>query len=146
MNTRAALNFANWLKIEHPKLFRQAADRADISLALRNERAVNRGLGQIEVEPAPTEKTGWLETFMNVAAGLGTTYLTLKNQRDQLKINIERAKIGLDPIDITAQPIITTQIQLDPDTVDKITASAGFQVNKVLLWAGVAAAAFFLLR
>ncbi len=157
MEIRAALNFANWLRIEHPKLFRQAANRADISLELRNERAMNNGLGQwetyidpyaapIDVQPAPTEKTGWLETFMKAAAGLGTTYLTLKNQRDQLQINIERAKIGLDPIDITAQPIITTQIQLDPSTVDKITASAGFQVNKVLLWGGVAAAAFFLLR
>lgn len=146
MNTRAALQFASWLRVEHPKLFRQAADRADISLELRNEKAINRGLGQIELEPAVTEKTGWLETFMKTAAGLGTTYLTLKNQRDQMKINIERAQVGLNPIDVAGQPIITTEVVLDPSTVDKITQSAGLQVNKVLLWGGVAAAAFFLLR
>lgn len=63
MDVRAAINFANWLSLEHPKLFRQAAERADLAMELRNARAGNRGLGIIDVEPAPTEKTGWLDTF-----------------------------------------------------------------------------------
>ena len=105
MNTRAAIQFASWLRIAHPRLYAQAAERADISLAIRNE---NNNLGFIDVQSGPTEKSGWLNTFMKTAAGLGTTYLSLKNQRDQMKINIERAQMGLAPIDIGGTPIINS--------------------------------------
>lgn len=148
MNTRAALAFASWLRVNHPKLFRQAAEKADIAVEVRNERAAGRGLRGLGLT-APTEtteKTGWFDTFMKVAAGLGATYFSLDAQKRQLEINIQRAQMGLDPIDVAGNPVITTEVVLDAGTVDKITRSAGVQINKVLLFGGLAAAAFFLLK
>lgn len=148
MNVRAALEFASWLRINHPKLFRQAAEKADLAIEIRNERAAGRGLGQIVGPPAPetTDKTGWFETFMKIAGGLGATYFSLDAQKKQLEINIQRAQMGLSPIDVAGNPVITTEVVIDASTVDKITKSAGLQINKILLFGGLAAAAFFLLK
>ena len=149
MNRQSAIAFASWLRVAHPRLYAQAAKRADVSLAVREENERynnNNNLGLIDIQPAATQKTGWLDTFMKTAAGLGTTYLSLKNQRDQMQINIERAQMGLQPIDIGGTPIITTEVKLPPETVDKITASAGLQINKILLFGGAAVALFFFMR
>ena len=123
MNTRAALAFASWLRINHPKLFFQAAERADIAVEVRNERAAGNGLGQTIV-PETTAKTGWADTFMKIVGGLGATYLSLDAQKKQLEINIQRAQMGLSPIDVAGNPVLTTEVVLDAGTVDKITQSA----------------------
>lgn len=156
MNTRVALEFASWLRVNHPKLFRQAAERADIAVEVRNERAAGRGVGlqglgvhpsDVSIAPTVEEKpTGWFDTFMKAAAGLGATYFSLDAQKKQLEINIQRAQMGLSPIDVAGNPVITTEVVLDAGTVDKITKSAGVQINKILLFGGLAAAAFFLLK
>lgn len=154
MNERAKLQFAAWLKQSHPQIYKRAAKAADVAVAHRAEAATNalnarnaNGLGQVTNGAAETEaKAGWFNTFLKSAATLGTTYLTIKNQQDQMDLNIERAQAGLPPLDIAQQPILTTQIQLPPETVSKITASAGMQVNKILMFGGLALAAFFLLR
>ena len=153
MSVRTNLGFAAWVRANHPQIYKQAVRIADQAVARKaeamemanNRRAGLEGLG-LTVAEETTAKTGWFNTFLQAAAGLGTTYLSLKNQRDQLAMNIERAKLGQEPLDFAGQPIITTQVQLPAGTVDKITASAGMQVNKILLFGGLAAAAFFLLR
>lgn len=145
--SNSALQFASWLRINHPKLFRQAAERADIAAEMRNGNFTRRGLGLVETEVVAEKSTGWFDTFLKVAGGLGATYLSLEAQKKQLQINIQRAQMGLDPIDVAGNPVITTEVVLDQNTVSKITQSAGLQVNKVLIFAGLAAvAAFFLLR
>ena len=131
MSTKSALDFAAWLRANHPKIYHASVKAADREVAVKAN-----GLGQATVGPPELEaKTGWWETFAQTAAGLGSTYLSLKNQRDQMRINIERAQNGLPPLDIASTPIITTEVQLPPQTIEKITASAGTQINKILLFA-----------
>lgn len=151
MSERSALQFAAWLKETHPQIYKRAAKAADIAVANHTEANANalNGLGIVvgeQVGPPAPEKSGWFSTFLKSAAGLGTTYLTLKNQQDQMDLNIQRAQMGQPPLNIAQQPIFTTQVQLPPETVNKITASAGMQINKMLLFGGVALAAFLLLR
>lgn len=153
MSVRTNLGFAAWVRDNHPQLYKQAVKVADMAVARRTEametanqrRAGLSGLGLTEGEEA-TAKSGWFDTFLKTTATLGTTYLSLKAQRDQMQLNIDRVKMGQEPVDFVGQPIITTEVQLPQGTVDKITASAGLQVDKVLLFGGLAAAAFLLLR
>lgn len=146
--TRSALEFADWLRINHPKLFRQASIRADIAMELRSQQNQANGLGvhPADVDLSVSQSGSWVDTFMQVAGGLGATYLSLDAQKRQLKINIERAQIGLPPIDVAGSPVLTTEVQLDAATVSKITQSAGLQINKLLLFAGAGLAIFFFMR
>jgi len=134
MSTAARVQFADWLKTEHPELFRKA-----VAAASKSE------LGQ-ETTQQPT-KSFW-QKFSEAAAGLGTTYLSLKNQRDAMKMNLERAKQGLPPIDAaTAAPVVRTQVDVSPQLAQKLVDTAGEGINKTLLLAGLAiAAGFFLLK
>lgn len=137
MNAQSAIEFAKWLKVTHPKIYAQAVATADEATGGNGA----PGLGQ-----ATEEKSGWLDTFMKTVGSAGSTYLQLKNQRDQLKINLQRAQAGMEPIDVAGAPVITTQVQLPPETVSQITRSAGMNVNKILMFAGVGLVAYMLLR
>lgn len=153
MNERAKIQFAAWLKQTYPTLYKRAATAADKALAARTE-AMEKvtikkangktlsGLGQAETEA----KKSWFGNFLDSAVSLGSAYLSLKNQQDQLQINAQRAAQGLPPIDIAGAPVLRTQVELPPETVDKITAGAGLQVNKILLFAGIGIAAYMLLK
>lgn len=172
MNSRNALQFATWMRARHPKLYKAAKLHADKTVGRRGRRRRRRGsraplviqkqkptIGPSWYRPATTpvqlrglgaenttEKEGWLSKFMGFVGSAGSTYLSLKNQRDLLKMNMERAAQGLPPIDIeTTGPIIRTEVALPDDVVDKITASAGMNINKILLFTGIGVAAYFLL-
>ncbi len=137
MSAQSRVQFADWLKTNHPALFKRAIRVA--------ENATNNGLGQVAPVAEPT-KSFW-EKFTEAAAGLGTTYLTLKNQRDAMKINLERAQQGLSPIDAgTSAPVITTQVALSPELTNRLVSTAGEGMNKMLLFGAAAVAAFFLFR
>lgn len=133
---RARMQFLTWVRTNFPDLYSEAIAQAEGM----TENAKLAGLGEDE-QPSFWQK---------VAGGLtslGTTYLTLKNQRDAMKLNLERAQQGLPPVDagVTA-PVVRTEIDLPPDVVNKLTAGAGTQVNKVLLFAAVAAGAVWLMQ
>ncbi len=132
--TRARLQFLTWARQRFPELYAAAIGVTDNAAP---------GLGQVEATV-----TG--DTWWNKAAGaftaLGTTYLGLKNQRDILKINLERAQRGEPPIsseDLTA-PVVQTQVVLPQDTINKLTAGAGTQINKILLFGAAAVLGFML--
>lgn len=140
--TQARLQFLSWLQEKHPALFEAAIVQADKTTPV----AATLGQNGAEVQQAANDPGFW-DRLQNAAIGLGTTYLTLKNQRDAMQLNLERARQGLPPIDagVTA-PVIRTEIDLPPDVVDRVTQSAGIQVNKILLWGGLALAAFYLFQ
>lgn len=128
---QARIDFAKWLKSEHPELFQKA-----ITIAAKNTLS---GLGE--------ETEGFWSKFTKAAAGLGTTYLALKNQRDAMKINLERAQAGQPPIDVaTSAPAVRTQVDLSPELTKQLVSTAGAGINKTLLLAGAGIAAFILAR
>ena len=127
---QARLQFADWLKTNHPALFERA-----IAIA---ENATNNGLGQTEAEPT---QSFW-EKFQAAAMGLGTTYLTLKNQRDAMKINLARAEAGQPPIDMaTSAPIVRTQVDLSPELTQRLVSTAGEGMQKMLIPLAIGAVA-----
>lgn len=138
MSAQSRVQFADWLKTNHPEIFARA-----IRVAENATNNNNNNLGQLPPAPEPT-KSFWTK-FTEAAAGIGTTYLTLKNQRDAMKINLERAQIGLPPIDAaTSAPVIRTQVDLSPELTNRLVSTAGEGLNKMLLLGAAAVAAFFI--
>lgn len=133
---KARLQFLTWVKNRFPALYNEAISQAEI---LEGRMQLN-GLGEDDQPTFWQKVTGGLTS-------LGTTYLTLKNQRDAMKLNLARAEQGLPPVDagITA-PVIRTEIDLPPDVVAKLTSEAGMNVNKILMFGGAALIAFMLMR
>jgi len=132
----ARIEFAQWLKNNHPAIFNKAVRAA----ASKNP---NVRLGATDAEPT---KSFWTK-FTEAAAGLGTTFLSLKNQRDAMKLNLARAQQGLPPIDAaTSAPVIRTQVDMSPELTSRLVSTAGEGINKTLLLAGagLAAALFFM--
>lgn len=131
---QARIHFADWLKATHPGIFERAVAAAEQSTQTLE------GLGE---EPA---KSFW-EKFTETAVALGTTYLTLKNQRDAMKINLERARTGQPPIDIaTTAPVIRTQVDVSPELQDRLISTAGEGINKILLYGGIALLGFMVFK
>lgn len=164
---RGQMMFLTWVNENYPDLYqamlnRVASQQVAQRAARRNKRrgALRRGmkrnvqrgsstLGQVVGPPAPeTVETSWWSKAATAFTALGTTFLGLKNQRDVLKINLERAKQGLPPIsneDLTA-PIVQTRIDLSPEVLQQLTAGAGMQINKIMMFAGVGLLIFMMMR
>lgn len=131
---RARMQFLTWLSDKHPELYNAALERVE-----RQEQAAQlSGLGAEEGE-------SWWQKISGGLLAVGSTYLSLKNQRDAMKLNLARAEQGLPPVDpgITA-PVIRTEIDLPPDVINKITGTAGVQVNKMLIFGAAAVLAIML--
>lgn len=131
---QARIDFAQWLKNEHPAIFQRAV------AAAANSEATLSGLGE-------EAKESFWSKFAKAATGLGTTYLALKNQRDAMRINLERAQQGQPPIDMaTSAPVVRTQVDMSPELTNRLVSTAGEGINKTLLMAGAAIVAvlFFL--
>ena len=128
---QARIDFAKWLKSEHPAIFNRA-----VKVAAESQ-ATLAGLGETE---------SFWSKFTKAAAGLGTTYLALKNQRDAMKINLQRAQAGQPPIDVaTSAPVVRTQVDVSPELQRQLTNTAGEGINKTLLLVGAGVAAFLFL-
>lgn len=136
---QARIAFVDWLQNAHPALAAAAIERAENSSITGNAR---NGLGQIE-------GGSFWEKLTSGAMMLGGTYLTLRAQRDAMKLNLERAEQGLPPIDpALAAPTIRTQIDIDPALAEKLMSNVGSGLNRTLLiaGAGILALVFFMNR
>lgn len=128
--TEARIQFMKWVQDSFPALAAAAIDYADTP-------TVN-GLG--------AEESFWSKLSKGLV-GLGSTYLALKNQREALKINLERAKMGQPPIDMASTaPVIRTQVEIDPALASKLATRIGGGINTTMLMmgAGLLALLFFM--
>jgi hypothetical protein len=124
----ARVQFADWLKREHPEIFKRA-----VAIAEKQTQALG-ALG--------AEGESFWSKFTKAAAGLGTTYLALKNQRDMMRLNLERARQGQPPLDVaTSAPVVRTQVDVSPELTERLVSTAGEGLNKTLLLAGAAVVA-----
>ena len=132
-HAQARIDFAQWLKNEHPALFAKAIAIAE------NSTATLSGLGQ-----ADSGGSFWSK-FSKAALGLGTTYLALKNQRDAMKINLARAQQGQPPIDMaTSAPVVRTQVDMSPELTQRLVSNVGGAMQMPLIIAGVGLVALLL--
>ncbi len=156
------VQFADWLKRNHPAIFDDAlafAERAK-EQRLARQAGVTTGdqLGQwaegwTDIWAAPTtttteDKSFW-QKFMDAAVVGGTAWLGYKQQKDLLALNIERAKAGLPPLDTAAAaPVIRTEVSIDSATVRDLASNVGAGINKTMLMVGGLAlvAMFFFMR
>ena len=131
---QARVQFADWLKSAHPEIYQRA-------LKIASEGEQLSGLGQ-NGEP----KQSFWDRFSEAATKLGTTYLTLKNQRDAMELNMQRAKQGLPPLDpATTAPVVRTQVDVSPQLAQKLTDTAGEGMNRMMLLGVAAIAAAFVI-
>lgn len=131
---KARAAFITWLRDSNPEAYQAAMTAA----------TANSVLSDI----APTTSTGFdWKRFVDAATAAATAVFTTKAQKDMLKVNIERAKAGLPPVDTSfAAPVIRTQFDVSPEVAQSLqqSAQAGFQ--NVALIGGAALLAFLLLR
>ena len=126
---QARIQFADWLKRMDPALFAAAIAKASE--------------GTLGAE----ETQSFWQKFTTAAMGLGTTYLALRNQKEAMKINLERAKAGQPPIDMASSaPIVRTQVDVSPALAQRLISTAGEGINKTLIYAGVGLLAFFVIK
>lgn len=124
--THARASFLSWLRENHPAIYADAMREAT----------------------AP-QLAGFLDslsdTFKKVVDSvpkLAETYVTTKAQIDAIKLNIERAKAGMYPIDPMTGQVYQSQ---SPAAVDVAVAQESGAINPWLLLGG-AAVLFLLLR
>jgi len=131
----ARIQFADWLKTNHPEIFQKAVNIAE----QQTQKALN-GLGE------DSGGSFW-DKFSKAAMGIGTTYLSLKNQKDAMKINLARAQQGLPPIDAaTSAPVVRTQVDMSPELQSRLLSTAGSGMNKILLYGGLGLVAFLAMK
>lgn len=165
------VQFANWLKTEHPQVFDEALQLARSSAAGQaalfrekmqaQQAGVTTGnqLGQWDLSfldpvtmpdlSVPVEEKSFWQKFAEGALAGGMTYLTLKNQRDAMKINLDRAQAGLPPIDVaTSAPVIKTVVDIEPSLARELTSNIGAGINRNMLIIGAVGLVvlFFMMR
>ena len=103
------------------------------------------GLGQAEA-PAPAPEPSWADKLFSFAEKAIPAYFAYETQKDVSKINVERAKQGMPPVDPGA---IAPQVKVVHDVSAPMQREIQqFKLGGVnlLLWGGLALGAFFLIR
>ena len=124
------------IKRNHPALFAAALR------ATKREKDMKKlaGLGE-------TEKPSLWDRLSENLVKMGSAYLSIKNQKDLMELNLERAQQGLPPLDAgSTAPVIKTQVELPPGMVSQIRDEASLSLNKILLFGAAAIAAVFLIK
>lgn len=152
------VQFADWLKRKMPEVW-AVAEEAAVNQAERLD-AMQAGvyggeqLGgwfadfftapvqtvkEATTATATAVKSTWEKLLDGAIAG-GTAYLTYQNQKDMLALNIERAKMGLPPLDAGATaPVIKTQVDIAPELADKLVSNLGSSINRNMMLFGAIA-------
>lgn len=130
---KARAAFITWLREANPAAYEHAM-----------QAATSGGLGETPAVAAP--KFNW-QSFIDAAGAAATALFQTKAQRDMLKVNIERAKAGLPPMDTSfAAPVIRTQFDVSPEIAAQLQAQASSAVQNILLFGGGALVIFLLAR
>lgn len=97
------------------------------------------GLGDDTTAPAASS---WWDQLSTAATSLGTAYLAYKGQQNVLATNIQRANMGLPPIDpTTGAPTVRTTVALSPQLMARLQ-----DTGSLVLYAGLAVGALLLLK
>lgn len=136
---RAQLAFVTWLKQTHPAVYADA-----VGMSAERDGTVS-GLFDSLVSGISKIDFGKLA---DGAMKAGTGLLALKSQKNILKLNLDRAKQGLPPLDAAEYgqaPVIRTQIELEPEIAGGL--AAGFREMQLPLLLGLGGLlAFLVLR
>lgn len=141
--TEAQYKFLQWLALEHPAVFNRAMSLlpmppqggglsgildldTDAWLAQFTS-GLNTGAASSSASSGGALSTigSWFSQLAPVIQGVGQAVVTVKAQNDLLKINLERAKQGLDPL--TAQQAGTAvgvSVGVDPATAKAASLAA----------------------
>lgn len=125
--------FVGWLAATHPDLYArvEATDPRTV-LGLRNRQ--NPAQTLMGDETAAPSKTA-LQQFVDTVVSAGAAVLPLVQQQKVLKMQLERAKQGLPPLDVGSY--------IDPNAGLNVGINPGTQ--KTLLWLGGGIVGAFLL-
>jgi hypothetical protein len=145
--TTARLQFATWLKQTNPALFDKAIRAAEKNTRVAmGDYDIDGNLDAAPATPTTTQPSFW-SRFTDGLTQLATASIALRAQRAVLNTNIQRAEQGLPPISMeSGAPVIRTQIDVSPQVASRLQQTAAEGTQKLLLFGGLAAAAFFLLR
>lgn len=130
---KARAAFITWLRDTNPEAYQAAMKRASSGSSLGDTAPATTGFS-------------W-QKFIDAAAAATTAVFQTKAQRDMLKVNIERAKSGLPPMDTSfAAPVIRTQFDVSPEVAQSLQQSAQTGIMNIALIGGAALIAIMLLR
>jgi hypothetical protein len=106
------------------------------------------GIGVSTTSTTTTNGTtfDWASDLFTFAKEAIPAYLAYDAQKDIMDLNLERAKQGLDPIDPgVVAPQVRVVHDFPPEVQQQISAFKMGGMN-ILLWGGLAVAAFFVVR
>jgi len=144
MNARA--QFTQWVKDEHPELFRQAVEYAENWRLRQADEQGNPATINGLADTATAEPQSFWQKFGEGLTSLGTAYLGYKGQKQVLDINLQRAQSGLPPIDPrTGAPTVRTAIDLSPEMMARISG-VGLDMASILKWGLLGLGGFMLVK
>ncbi len=140
--TPAQIAFLQWLAMNQPEVYNRAMRamaQQGLSGILDLDTSAwladfNAGLSTGSTTTAQTQ--AWWEKLVPMITGIGQAVVTVKSQNDLLKLNLERAKKGLEPL--TAQQAgvgLGVNLSVDPAT----TRAAGIAAAVPLVLLGIGA-------
>lgn len=140
--------FLEWLKETHPNLFRGALKYAETWREGEADRQGNpgtiSGLGQTQA--GTVEPTSFWGKLSEGITALGTAYLGYKGQKNVLEMNLQRAQMGLPPIDpATGAPTVRTSVSLSPEIMARLN-DTGTTVRNLMLWGGLGFLGYMLIK
>lgn len=131
----AQAQFLTWAQNKFPDLYAaaiKAASNGQLS-----------GLGVHDTAETPPA----YDSIVDKIVALGGGYLTYTMQKKIINMNIERAKMGLPPIDIAAAgaaPVVQTEVNISPAMMDSLKQSLGGGMQQIGLLIAVGLGAFLL--
>jgi len=104
MSVQSKTQFLEWLKKTYPLVFEAAYEKMYREQGLQAE--------------TPTEEN-WLDKILNSVSQVAPAILSLKQQKELLDIQMDRAKKGLPPLEVS-QYAPTVNVGVSSDVMDKI--------------------------
>lgn len=132
---KARAAFMTFMREKFPTEYSKALQAATAAPGIGSQQSAGGALSNFD----------WSK-FIDAAAATTTAIFQTKAQRDLLKVNIERARAGLPPIDTSfAAPQIRTQIDISPEIAARLEQQAGGIMGNFAVVAGVGLFALYMI-